>query len=215
MKFESFIKLVSKISNLPLPGREVQLEMAPVQRLKELKEIDIKARNPRQAAVMALFYPNDRAETQLVLILRKTYKGVHSNQVGFPGGKQEDDDRNLEHTALRETEEEVGVSQKAITVFKELTNIYIPPSNFWVQSFMGYTLAQPLFIAQEDEVEAIIEVPLEEFVNDRALVSERLSTSYMDDIEVPAYKLQGHIVWGATAMMLSEVRSILLDVIKT
>lgn len=210
MNFESFVALSSKITNLPLPGREVQLEMAPMERIKELKEIDIKKLDPRQAGVMALFYPNEQGEAYFILILRKTYKGVHSNQVGFPGGKVEDDDRDLSHTALRETEEEVGVPQGDIVTIRKLTNIYIPPSNFWVQSFIGYVTETPIFIPQESEVESLIPVPLSEFMSDDCLVTERLSTSYMDDIDVPAYRLQGHIVWGATAMMLSEVRSLLL-----
>lgn len=210
MKFDSFVALTSKIRNLPLPGREVQLEMAPMERIRELKEIDIKKLDPRQAAVMALFYPNEEGDTYFILMLRKTYKGVHSNQVGFPGGKVEKADRDLEHTALRETEEEVGVPQQHINTSRKLTNIYIPPSNFWVQSYIGYLEETPSFIAQESEVEALIPVPLAEFLSDDCIVTERLSTSYMDDLEVPAYQLQGHIVWGATAMMLSEVRSLLL-----
>lgn len=214
MKFESFLELVSKIRNLPLPGRDVQLEMAPLQRLKELKDIDIATRNPRQAGVLSLFYPNVSGDTELILILRKTYEGVHSNQVGFPGGKVEISDRNLEHTALREAEEEVGVRQADVTIVRELTNIYIPPSNFWVQSFIGHLDYLPQFIAQESEVEALIPVALSEFLSDDCLVTQRLSTSYMDDIEVPAYLLQDHIVWGATAMMLNEVRSLLIASMK-
>ena len=214
MKFQSFLELVSKIRNLPLPGREVQLEMAPLERLKELTTADIDKLNPRQAAVMALFYPDINGETHIILILRKTYKGVHSNQVGFPGGKVEMTDRDLEHTALRETEEEVGVFQNDITVIKKLTNVYIPPSNFWVQSFIGYTSHYPEFIAQESEVEALIEVPLAQFLAKEAKTTTLISNSYMNQVEVPAYNLEGHIVWGATAMMLNEVRSIILNSIK-
>lgn len=210
MTFETFLNLIPKVQNLALPGRATQLEMAPTERIKEFKGLDIEALNPRQAAVTALFYPNKEQDTSLVLILRKTYKGVHSNQVGFPGGKVEDDDPHLEYTALRETEEEVGVPISKVNVFKKMTNIYIPPSNFWVQCYMSYIEATPTFIAQEEEVEAIIEVPLAQLLADTALISEKLSTSYMDEIEVPAYNLQGHTVWGATAMMLSEVRTLLL-----
>lgn len=214
MKFESFLELISKIGNLPLPGRDVQLEMAPNDRLKELKALEIKNLNPRQAGVMSLFYPNAQGNTEFILILRKTYKGVHSNQVGFPGGKVETTDRDLAHTALRETEEEVGVLQSKVTVVRKLTNIYIPPSNFWVQSFVGYVNDLPEFVAQESEVEALIPVPLSEFLSDDCITTQRLSTSYMDDVDVPAYVLQGHIVWGATAMMLSEVRSLLVASLK-
>lgn len=145
MKFESFLEMVSKIRNLPLPGREVQLEMAPMDRIKELKEQDIIKKKPRQAAVMALLYPNGKNETHIILILRKTYKGVHSNQVGFPGGKVEQEDRDLAHTALRETEEEVGVPQDKITVVRKLTNIYIPPSNFLGAIFYRIYKISPRF----------------------------------------------------------------------
>lgn len=211
MIFKTFLGLQSKIHNLPLPGRDVQLEMAPMERIKSLKEIDIAALNPRQAAVMVVFYPDTNGQTTFVLILRKTYKGVHSNQVGFPGGKVEKEDATLEYTALRETEEEVGIPTSAIRVVKKLTNIYIPPSNFWVQSYMGYLDEAPKMTPQESEVEAIIEVTLEELLREASQVSKEITTSYMDSLEVPAFKLKGHIVWGATAMMLNEVRRLIID----
>jgi 8-oxo-dGTP pyrophosphatase MutT (NUDIX family) len=213
MKFVDFLKVLPKISNLPLPGQTAQFLMAPMERVKELKAIDIAKLNPRQAGVMALFYPNDLGETTLVLMLRKTYKGVHSNQVGFPGGKVELEDANMTETALRETEEEIGVSRESITVMKKMTNIYIPPSNFWVQSFIGYVQEKPLFVPQESEVESLIYVPLTEFLSETSLVTTTLSTSYASEITVPAFELQGHVVWGATAMMLSEVKSLLKQVL--
>lgn len=204
MKFTEFLDLIPKINNLPLPGKKAQFEMAPMERIKELNETDIDAMNPRQAAVMALFY-NKEGETSIILILRKTYKGVHSNQVGFPGGKVEKEDIDLLHTAKRETFEEVGVPQEEIVHIKKMTNIYIPPSNFWVQSFMGYVNSTPAFIPQDDEVEALIEVPLSELLDIASVGTHKITTSYAFDLEVPMYKLQGHIVWGATAMMLSEI----------
>jgi len=213
MRFEEFLALVPKISNLPLPGKEAQFRMAPMERIKELSQLDIAAMNPRQAAVMALFYRKD-GQTYIILILRKTYKGVHSNQVGFPGGKPEREDKNLLETALRETYEEIGVPKLDITSFKKMTNIYIPPSNFWVQSFMGYTHTFPQFIAQEDEVEAIIEVSLQEFLHPEAIGAHRVTTSYAIDLEVPVFTLGGHIVWGATAMMLSEMKEIMEQAMK-
>lgn len=213
MNFVDFLKVLPKISNLPLPGQTAQFLMAPMERVKELKAIDIAKLNPRQAGVMALFYPNDLGETTLVLMLRKTYKGVHSNQVGFPGGKVEMEDANMEETALRETEEEIGISRGDITVLKKMTNIYIPPSNFWVQSFIGYVQEKPSFVPQESEVESLIYVPLTEFLSETSLITTTLSTSYASEITVPAFQLQGHVVWGATAMMLSEVKSLLKQVL--
>ena len=130
MDFSEFEKRIVKVKKMDLPGEAIQFKMAPVERLKELKEQARLKQNARKAGVMALFYPSKANETHLILILRKTYKGVHSAQVGFPGGKIEPEDDSLEEAALRETEEEVGVSRKVITVLKELTEIYIPPSNF-------------------------------------------------------------------------------------
>ncbi len=207
MKFTEFLDLIPKINNLPLPGKKAQFEMAPMERIKELKETDIDALNPRQAAVMALFYEKDNA-AYIILILRKTYKGVHSNQVGFPGGKVEPEDKNLLETAMRETFEEVGVAIEDMISIKKLTNIYIPPSNFWVQSFIGYMTKKPDFIAQDDEVEALIEVPLSELLSPTSVGVHRITTSYAVDLEVPIFRLQDHVVWGATAMMLSEIKEL-------
>ena len=209
MDFSEFEKRIVKVKKMDLPGEAIQFKMAPVERLKELKEQARLKQNARKAGVMALFYPSRANETHLILILRKTYKGVHSAQVGFPGGKIEPEDDSLEEAALRETEEEVGVSRKVITVLKELTEIYIPPSNFFVQPFLGVTGNTPTFIPQDDEVEALIEVPLSLFMDDSTLITKKITTSYATNIDVPAFLLNDHVVWGATAMMLSEVRELL------
>ena len=149
----------------------------------------------------------------LVLILRKTYKGVHSAQIGFPGGKYENVDNSLNDTALRETEEEIGVLRNTVSVLKKLTEVYIPPSNFFVQPYLGITKNTPNFILQKEEVEMLIEVPLIHFMDDTVKISQNLTTSYSKNIEVPAFLLNNHLVWGATAMMLSEVREILKELL--
>ena len=209
MTFSTFTKRIVKIAYLDLPGEASHYKMAPIERLQELTKQSLKNNKSKKAAVMVLFYPNQDDETLLALILRNTYKGVHSAQVGFPGGKQEPSDISAEHTALRETHEEIGVLQQDITVLKKLTKIYIPPSNFFVQPFIGICKKTPQFILQKSEVEALIEVKLSDFLDDSIYCTRKLSTSYATDIEVPAYLLNNHVVWGATAMMLSEVRELL------
>lgn len=194
---------------MPLPGESSHLEMAPLERLLELKRMAKKAQTAKKAGVLMLFYPSVQRETRFVLILRKTYDGVHSAQVGFPGGRFEDGDQTFEDTALRETEEEVGVPASSIRVVRKLTELYIPPSNFFVQPYLGITSHYPNFVAEESEVEAIIEVPLFELLDDNTLIKKVLTTSYAEEIEVPAFQLQGHVVWGATAMMLNEARLML------
>ncbi|HAX14019.1 MAG TPA: coenzyme A pyrophosphatase, partial [Leeuwenhoekiella sp.] len=93
-----------------------------------------------------------------------------------------------------------------INVVKKLTKLYIPPSNFWVQPFIGYVEQTPVFTKEDAEVEAILEVPLEEFLADKSVITQRIDTSYGTMLDVPAFYLSEHVVWGATAMMLSEVK---------
>lgn len=211
MKFDTCLRLLSKISNLPLPGKKAQFLMAPIERVKEFSDLDVAKMNPRKAGVMVLFYPSQDDIATMVLMLRKTYKGVHSNQVGFPGGKVEKEDTTMLDTALRETEEEIGISRDQITIVKEMSATYIPPSNFCVYPFIGYSDAALDFIPQEEEVEGLIEVSIADFLAEEAVISRKMSTSYMDDIDVPAFLLNGHVVWGATAMMLSELKELLLS----
>lgn len=164
--------------------------------------------NARKAGVMALFYPDERLNTRLLFILRKTYEGVHSNQIGFPGGGQEEGDADLLQTALRETEEEVGVIREHVQVIRAISSLYIPPSNFEVSPFIGLYDKQKPFVKQPSEVEALVEVPFSEVMDERLLTSHLMNTSYAKQVKVPAYELGGYIVWGATAMILSEIKEL-------
>lgn len=213
MDFKVFLDTVPKIKKIALPGEQAHHKLVHDQRIEELAQINIDERKPRQAGVLAVFYPGKDGKTYLVLTLRKSYKGVHSNQVGFPGGRVEQTDRDLSHTALRETEEEVGIPQQEVRLIRQLTKLYIPPSNFWVQPFMGFLNQTPVLVPQELEVERILEVSLEHFLDRRNLVRRNLSTSYANDIEVPAFLLNDQIVWGATAMVLSEIKEMLEKVL--
>lgn len=209
MNFDNFLQSVSKIENIPLPAETSHFKMVPPFRRAFLMQQKEAIKKAKQAGVLALFYPDLSNETHFVLILRKTYKGVHSAQVAFPGGKLEEDDHSLEDAALRETFEEVGVPIEDIEVARKLSHVYIPPSNFYVQPYLGITRDRPDFVQQEEEVESIIEVSLSDFLSDTALVTKTVNTSYSIEVEVPAFNLNGHIVWGATAMMLSEIKDLL------
>ncbi|WP_262921961.1 MULTISPECIES: CoA pyrophosphatase [unclassified Arenibacter] len=211
--FDDFSNRISKIENLELPGSASQYKMAPMLRIKELESGKIIKQNPRQAAVMALFYPNMDFQTHLLLILRNTYKGIHSNQIALPGGKAEKSDQNLLETALRETQEEVGAVREQITVIRSMSEVYIPPSNFEVTPYLGLYRKEKPFIRQVDEVAAIVEVPLHDFMDDGKIFHQILNTSYARNVEVPAFKLNGYTVWGATAMMLSEIKELFKQVL--
>ena len=208
MDFQDFKDRIPKLKKIVLPGEEAHHKLVPGNRREEMRNLDINSLKPNKAGVMAVFYPDNLGKTHLVLILRKTYKGVHSNQIGFPGGRVEPEDDNLEQTALRETEEEVGIPRNNIEVIRELTRLYIPPSNFWVQPYLGLLEKTPTLIPQESEVERILEVDLDHFLDHSNFVNQELSTSYSRKMVVPAFKLNEQIVWGATGMMLSEIREI-------
>jgi 8-oxo-dGTP pyrophosphatase MutT (NUDIX family) len=213
MKFSDFRYKMPNLKKIALPGEEAHYKLAPIIRVKELANLDIEARKPNKAGVMAVFYPDKKENTHLVLILRKTYKGVHSNQVGFPGGRVELFDKNLKHTALRETEEEVGIPKQEVEVIKKLTKLYIPPSNFWVHPYVGMMKKTPYLVAQESEVEQILEIDIDHFLDENNMITETLNTTYAKNIQVPAFNLNGHIVWGATAMMLNELKVLLKKVL--
>ncbi len=213
MNFDDFLISLSKVKNLSLPAQVSQLKMSPPFRLELIEMSKDKMKRANRAGVMALFYPDKRQQTKLVLILRNTYNGVHSGQIGFPGGKFQPNDVSLEKTAIRETSEEIGIPEQSIEIIKKLTEVYIPPSNFYVQPFFGIIKDTPTFNKQDDEVEEIIEVLLNHLFNEVNVINTSVETSYKIKVEVPAYKLNGHIVWGATAMMLSEIKDLLKKVL--
>jgi len=208
MDFQDFLQYVPNLIPVELPAVAAHIKMAPKERIEALKNPDLKIENPRIAAVMMLFYPKD-GKTHLVLIVRNAYNGVHSSQIAFPGGKYETNDSDYQQTALRETHEEIGVSPEKIEVVKHFTPMYIPPSNFLVHPFLGIAKEELLFYPDVREVADIIELPLSVFLDDEIIVEATLSTSYANNILVPAFNIQNHIVWGATAMILSELRDVL------
>ena len=124
----------------------------------------------------------------------------------FPGGKVEEYDANLEETALRETHEEVGIHPEKIKIIKPFSEIYIPPSNFLVAPFMGVSHEEVSFIPDLDEVKRVLEFSIADFLDDNSITKVKMSTSYATDIEFPAFMVDKYVVWGATAMMMSELK---------
>lgn len=210
MDFIEFEHIISKIKTTKLGGLDAQFKLAPRLRLKYNEDSIAKA-NPRKAGVLALFYPNNSNETCFLLTLRASYKGTHSAQISFPGGKFEEKDKSLKKTALREAYEEVGINSKLVKIFKEVTDVYIPPSNFLVTPYLAFTTKPPIF-KKNEEVETLIEVKLADLLSNNSITTTEVTTSYMDKINVPCFKLNAYTVWGATAMMLSEIRELLKSV---
>lgn len=190
----------------PLPGWDFQQLASPPYR-KKFDIEEVKKTNPRVAAVMILLYENEERDVEFPLILRVIYDGPHSNQLSLPGGQFEEFDVSLDETAMRETVEELGVIYEDIEVIKQLTEIYVPPSNFLIYPFIGYYPGIPDFIPQETEVQYIVPINLEAF-----LEAEISSFDYeVGDqvVEMPGYDIGEEVyLWGATAMILEEFKEL-------
>lgn len=189
-----------------LPGMLAHQVMAPVTR--PLKAFDLTDYpDAKVAAVMILLYPK-QDNIFLALIKRPDYSGVHSGQVSFPGGKSEDSDVDYQFTALRETEEEIGVKASLIQVIGQLSNVYIPPSNFFVFPFVGYLDHSPQFLPDANEVEYMIEFPVHTLLDPTIKSTVKINRPEAT-FEAPCYLINGHTVWGATAIILSEFEFLL------
>ena len=150
-------------------------------------------------------------EVKTVLILRPTYDGVDSGQVSFPGGGRKENDNTIVETAIRESYEEVNIDPGKVNVIGALSDMYIPPSNYMVTPVIGYTISKPDFKPEESEVERIIETNLDFLFND-TLRKETVLNIRGYQINAPYFDIQGHIVWGATAMILSELRELIQSI---
>lgn len=213
MDFQEFLRYIPKIEKEKLVALEAHIKMASIERISSLLNKTYDKEELRKAAVMMLFYPKD-SKTHLALILRNPSIGIHSSQIAFPGGKVEPEDLSLEDTALRETFEEVGIAPKRIQVIRAFSEVYIPPSKFLVFPFLGICHEEIIFDPSPDEVAAMIELPIEDLLEEANLVKTFIKASYTDEIEVMAFKLKNHIVWGATAMMLNELKETIKKVLK-
>jgi len=195
------IKLLQK-----LPGSQAHFRMEPITRnaFLNLKH----PTPPRQSAILiVLFEENGKIKT--TFIKRNSYDGVHSGQIAFPGGRYEDHDNNLINTALRETEEEVGIPKEAVKILGSLSKIYIPPSNFDVLPVVGYTEKVPQLTIDPVEVSKAFFVELEALASPSNLGTYTVTLKDGMQASIPCYQVSNYTIWGATAMILSEFNEII------
>ncbi|GIV77155.1 MAG: coenzyme A pyrophosphatase [Litorilinea sp.] len=185
----------------PLPGRPAQNRMAPRPRPGDIIPEQAGA-HVRRGGVLLLLYPRE-GQIYLPLILRQTYDGVHSGQVGLPGGGYEEADGDLTQTALREAHEEIGVPPEEVEVLGRLSPLYIHASNFLVQPTVGWIGYRPAFHIDPYEVARLLEVPLLTFLDPSRLRQEEWQLRDRVAL-VPFFDIEGQTVWGATAMILGE-----------
>ncbi|MDC1377798.1 CoA pyrophosphatase [Flavobacteriaceae bacterium] len=204
MDYQTFIDCVSNVKDFSLPGKQAHLLTAPIFRKDELVKNPLAYLNAKKAAVLLYCYPKD-GMMHLSLIKRATYNGPHSGQVSLPGGKSEFNDLSLWHTALREFHEELGVVPKESIPLLNLSPIFIPPSNFLVSPFLVADSITPTFTLDAREVAEHIEIPLNRLILLK-VKQNLLNEGSFDGVTVPSYVFEGHTIWGATAMILSEFK---------
>ena len=209
--FEEFVKKLSHEIKRELPGFSAQKIMAPLGRkppLEYLKENAV----PRKSSVLILLYPQlSPFSIKTVLIVRPENEGGnHAGQISFPGGSADEGDKDLRETALREAEEEIGISRKSVSVLGELSPLYIPISNFMVHPFIGITGIPPDFRIHPAEVQELLEVELDDlFAEKNKRRAEQFIKIRNLKMEVPCYAVKGKLIWGATAMIISEFEEII------
>ena len=186
-----------------LPGKSAHLLMAPDHRVNSLTLEQEPPANSINSAVLVLLIPSMN-EWEVVLIKRNIYNGIHSGQISFPGGKCDADDPDITHTACREAFEELGIDRKEIKIIGQLSRLYVPPSNYTIYPVLAISSNRGEYKPDPREVAGYIHVPLSCF--DPSLIKRsKVQAGPGEWIEAPSYVIDGHIIWGATAMIIAEL----------
>ena len=202
--FSTFINQLTQNLTYPLPGESAHRIMQASSRLRMTFKPNART---RKSAVLVLFYPYQN-EIYFPLILRPAYDGVHSGQVAFPGGRYEPGDEHLIRTALREAQEEIGLRLNDVRILGVLTELFIPASNFYVLPVIASMPYRPDFYPDPREVEDIFEIRLNE-ISDISIMGTSEIQVRGEQVSAPHYMVQGYKIWGATAMMISELLAVL------
>ena len=196
---DPFIHKLSKLLKQPLPGWKAQRQLMP-----EGRELEALSDNLHPAAVLISLYQQD-GEWVFPLIRRTVDDFAHSGQIALPGGRRDGVENDTE-TALREAYEEVNILPEQVEIIGMTSMLPIPVSNHLVQPVVGFTRRKPDFIPEPREVAEIFTVSIKSLC-ERNIQSE-LRHYKNRDWEIPFFEINGHKVWGATAMILSEFRTL-------
>ncbi|HNW97541.1 MAG TPA: CoA pyrophosphatase [Bacteroidales bacterium] len=204
------LKLEEKLKQ-PLPGESAQLLMGSDIRVKEFMLLAENC-NTKHSGVLILLYPYENS-IYSVLMQRPKFKSKHPGQMSLPGGKRESEDADIIQTALRETEEEIGVNRDDIHVMGTLTRLYIPPSNFVIYPTVGYVSKRPDFFPSPYEVDELIEYDIMTLLDPAIRKEKRMKVMKIISFKAPYFDIKDKVVWGATAMIISEFKEILKAVV--
>ena len=200
-----FIKKIETSLESKLPGSEAHdiMRVSP----KIPVSVGRMTKSPVVSSVLILLFEENNS-FNFILTLRSTKVETHKGQISLPGGVQEKNE-SLKETALRETKEEIGALPKTIEIIGELSYIYIPFSGYKVHPYVGWAGAPPKLIPSPQEVERIIIVPIDELIDEKNQTQKKTILRGMP-VTMPYFSLKGEIVWGATSMILSEFKQIII-----
>lgn len=207
---DSWKLLLNNALKKPLPASIAHVKLAPIDRIEGLEKREW-PNNAKKSAVTFLLFPKN-GKIHTLFMKRPVYPGVHSGQVSLPGGQVELSDTDLMSTAIREYREETGIILEESNYIAPLSELYIPPSNFLVMPFVAYVDELASLHPDPTEVESLHEIALEDlFLKENFRVEDiqvrnRVDSSYT--IKAPCYQINGLRIWGATAMMISELQMI-------
>jgi 8-oxo-dGTP pyrophosphatase MutT (NUDIX family) len=205
-----FIGLLKDYLKKRLPGVNAHLLLAPEARIDDLKKGIIRP-DAVNSAVLLLLYPFQN-KLYTAVILRNEYDGVHSGQISLPGGKAEEADPDYIHTALRESQEEIGINPSEVEMIGPLSKFYVRPSNYIVYPFVGYMPEKPVFQPDPTEVQRIIEIDIFNELSFDKIVNKTLTFRHNLQVSAPGFEVSGEFLWGATAMIFSELIYVLHEV---
>lgn len=208
--FEKLVLQLEDRLKQPLPGPQAHERMRAIPVGNTIPRFAHKI-PPKPGGVLIVLYP-DNGKIWFPLIKRPDYPGLHSGQVSFPGGKTEPGEDAVT-TALREGNEEIGITQSDIKVIGRLSDFFVIPSNFMVTPIVGYTNSKPALKADPIEVARILYGDLESILPESMIVEKEIIAAQSFKMRAPHFEIENEIVWGATAMMLNEFRTILNEIL--
>lgn len=204
---DSFIDYIKRSLSIPLPGDKAHIEVSPSRRPIASEQLKRSGRFTQSAVAVILFKKQKQTDWHIILTERQFYNGFHSKQISFPGGKQEEVDINLIQTALRESNEEIGLIPNYFELLGSLSPVYIPVSGFRVQPLVFHYLENPKFIREEREVAEIFTFPVDLLLDEKILKTTEIEIQGGLKLkDVPYFHINDKIVWGATALILNEFK---------
>lgn len=208
MTLNTIIKTIEKNLKKELPFKDIENEQLD-ENLKNfiLREQNKSTYSPRICAVMIALFEKE-GEVYFPCFIRPMKNRVHPGQIAFPGGGREEQDNDLNDTAIRETWEEIGVSIPTENIIGELTEMYVPPSNSLITPKVSFLTESPVYNIDPNEVDTVLEIPVSVLLDDHNHILKPIKIREMT-IQMPAVQFEKNVIWGATARVLKELTLLL------